>query len=187
MFKEVTSIDADTTTALGGINKKTNKPNPKSIEGYYLGKKVVESKKARSGYCNIFIFQTAKGSVGVWGKTDLDRKMAVVNPGVMVRVTHSGMQPTPNGDMYKYKVEIDENNTTEIVGAVADSSDDTSNEDTDNDYNSTDDSTEDYSASDADAEEAEQQAALEAAERAAKAKKVQDLLKKKGATTAKTN
>jgi hypothetical protein len=117
-FKEVADLSADTTISLGGTNKKTGKANPKSIEGYFLGSKQVADKKKKSGKSFIYIFQTAKGNVGVWGKTDLDQKMGAVTPGTMVRATYDRMVPTPNGDMYKYKVEVDTENTID-VGLVA--------------------------------------------------------------------
>lgn len=113
-FKEVTDLSADNVISLGGVNKKTGKANPKSIEGYYLGKKQVADSKKKSGISYIYIFQTPKGNVGVWGKTDLDRKMSQATPGAMVRATHTGMQATPNGEMYKYKVEVDADNTIEV-------------------------------------------------------------------------
>lgn len=121
MYKEVTDLSADNVVSLGGSNRKTGKANPKSIEGYYLGKKQVADKKKQSGFSYIYIFQTPKGNVGVWGKTDLDRKMSQATPGSMVRATHTGMQTTPNGDMYKYKVEVDEDNTIEVSAEVEDS------------------------------------------------------------------
>ena len=113
-FKDVLDLDADVTVALGGRDKKTGKPNPTKVEGYYLGAKKVESKLARSGYSFIHIFQTPKGNIGVWGKTDLDRKMGNVTPGVMVRVTHTGTTPTPRGEMHKYRVEFDADNSIEV-------------------------------------------------------------------------
>ena len=117
-FKEVQSLDAGTTIALGGINKKTGKANPKSVEGFYLGARTVESKMSRSGECSIHFFQTENGNIGVWGKTDLDRKLKNVVPGTMVRASFTGTQPVPGKqDMYKYRVEIDESNTIEVAGA----------------------------------------------------------------------
>src|SRR4051812_19473125 len=117
-FKEVQDLDAEVTTALGGVSKKTGKPNPKQVEGYFIGTRTVESKKAKDGFCKLHIFQTAKGNLGVWGKTDLDRKLANVTPGVMVRATCTGMQAIPGkNDMYKYKVETDDSNTIEVTGA----------------------------------------------------------------------
>ncbi len=122
-FKEVLDLDCETTTALGGINKKTGRPNPKQIEGYYLGVKKTESKKSKNGVANLYIFQTQAGNTGVWGKTDLDRKMSSVVAGSMVRVTQNGSVPTPNGDMYKYKVEIDTANTIEVPSGAQTASD----------------------------------------------------------------
>lgn len=116
-FKEVSDLSADITISLGGVSKKTGKKNPTSIEGYYLGNRQVEDKKKKSGISFIYIFQTAKGNVGVWGKTDLDRKMQSAALGTMVRATHVGMTPTPNGEMYKYKVEVDKDNTIEVSAA----------------------------------------------------------------------
>lgn len=113
-FKEVMDLDCDVTTALGGKNRETGKANPTKAEGYFIGSKKVESRKAKSGFAYIHILQTAKGNLGIWGKTDLDRKMQSAPVGTMIRITHTGMQATPNGDMYKYKVEVDADNTIEV-------------------------------------------------------------------------
>lgn len=113
-FRTVTDLSADTTISLGGVNKKTGKKNPNEIEGYYLGSRRIEDRKKKSGESFIYVFQTPKGNVGVWGKTDLDRKMGEVLRGQMTRVAFDKMVPTPNGDMYKYKVEIDDENTIEV-------------------------------------------------------------------------
>lgn len=107
-FKEVQDLDCDVTVQLGGINKKTKKANPTSIEGYYLGAKTVKNPKSKTGLSKLHIFQTDKGNVGAWGKTDSDNKLATVEPGTMTRVTFDRMLPTPNGDMYKYRVESDD-------------------------------------------------------------------------------
>lgn len=115
-FKEVASLDADVTTALGGMNKQTGKANPKQAEGYFLGSKKVESRKSKTGFAFLHILQTASGNLGVWGKTDLDRKLNSVAPGTMVRITQSGSRPTPNGDMYIFKVEVDESNKVDVSG-----------------------------------------------------------------------
>lgn len=115
-FEEVTSLNCEVTTALGGVNRQTGKPNPTKAEGYYLGSKEVESRKSKNGKAKLHIFLTPNGNLGVWGKTDLDRKMASVTPGAMVRVTQNGKTPTPNGDMYKFKVEVDRENTMDVSG-----------------------------------------------------------------------
>lgn len=118
-FKEIASLDAETTIALGGQNKKTGKKNPTSVEGYYLGSKEVDSPKSKNGKAFIHILQTDKGNVGVWGKTDLDRKVRTVEAGTMVRLSFDKMTPTKNGDMYIYKVEVDSDNTTEVSSTTA--------------------------------------------------------------------
>lgn len=122
-FKEVNSLDADVTVAIGGRNKKTNKENPTSAEGYYLGSKKVASAKSKTGFAYIHILQTPKGNLGVWGKADMDRKVTTVTPGTMIRITHTGMQATPNGDMYKFKIEQDDTNTIDVGGLAAVSTD----------------------------------------------------------------
>jgi hypothetical protein len=115
-FKErlVVDADQDSTTALGGFNKKTGKPNPTQIEGYFLGSKSIPSPKARSGVSLLHILQTAKGNWGVWGKTDLDRKIAGVVPGTMIRIVQKGTVKTPNGEMYKFQVLVDEENVIAV-------------------------------------------------------------------------
>lgn len=121
-FKELQSLDFDIVISLGGQDKKTGKPNRQQIEGYYLGSKSVEDKKKKSGKSYIYGFSTPTGSVGVWGKTDLDKKMSNAIVGAMTRVTATGTRPTPNGEMYTYKVEVDADNTiaVELVSATDD-------------------------------------------------------------------
>lgn len=171
-FKEVSDLNAETTISLGGSNRKTGKTNPKSIEGYYLGFKKVAD-KMKGGDAFIYIFQTPKGNVGVWGKTDLIRKMSGVVPGTMVRASHVGMQATPKGEMYKYKVEIDGDNTIEVVGG--DYTPEPSNSHDDDSYSAQSESVEESEDDSADVE-AELLAKQLAAARKAK---VQDLLKSK--------
>lgn len=113
-FKEVLDLETDTTTALGGINRKTGKPNPKSVEGYFIGSRQVDSPKSKGGKAFLHVFETSKGKVGVWGKTDMDRKLTSAPLGAMTRVTHTGMQATKNGEMYKYKIEVDAENTIDV-------------------------------------------------------------------------
>lgn len=178
-FKEVASLDADVTTALGGKNKKTGKKNPTSIEGYYLGTRKVESKKGKNGLSCIHFIQTSEGNVGVWGKTDLDRKIASVTPGSMVRISHTGMQSTPNGDMYKFKVEVDEDNAIEVA-SVSDNNEErnasSSNEDEENDSSEDDEDSEDTE--DSEDEEDSVQLAAAAKSAAERKAKVQGLLNK---------
>lgn len=118
-FKQINDLNADTTVALGGTNKQTGKPNPTKAEGYYLGKRTVEDRKTKSGVSYIYILQTPKGNLGVWGKTDLNNKMANATPGHMLRITQSGKVRTPNGEMYKFQVEFDDTNTIEVAGTTS--------------------------------------------------------------------
>ncbi|CAM6004761.1 unnamed protein product [Sphagnum balticum] len=113
-FQEINGLDADTTVALGGTNRKTGKKNPEQIEGYYLGRREIADVKRKTGKSYIYIFQTATGNVGVWGKTDIDKKMVAATPGLMTRITFTGMRSTPNGEMYTYRVEADPDNTIEV-------------------------------------------------------------------------
>lgn len=177
-FKTVTDLDAETTVAIGGFNKKTKRDNPTSVEGYYLGKRDVASKKAKSGFCSIYYFQTPKGNVAVWGKTDMDRKMSGVIAGTMTRVSFDKMVPTPNGEMYKYKVEFDPENTIEVTQLT-----EGNNGGGDTEYSDTETTSgSDYEETTDENEDAAQAAALAAAERKAR---VQDLLKgNKGKGTA---
>lgn len=167
-FTEIASLDADTTIALGGVNKQTGKKNPTSVEGYYLGSRQVDGKRGKS---NLHFLQTNKGNVGVWGKTDLDRKLSGVLVGTMIRASFVGMTPTPKGDMYKFKVEIDKDNTIEVatLAAGAGNSNSSSYSEDDGTYEGygTEESVDPDEASYDDDEET-QQAALLAAEAAAK-------------------
>lgn len=112
-FKKVNDLDTDTIIALGGTDSK-GKKNPSQIQGYFLGSREVPDKKKKSGFGYIHVLQTSKGNIGVWGKTDLDRKLSAVTPGLLVRLTHTGMRNTPNGDMYVYSVEADADNTIDV-------------------------------------------------------------------------
>lgn len=166
MYTEVASLEADVTIALGGKNRKTGKANPTEIEGYYLGNRKVTDTKKKSGFSYIHFFQTANGNVGVWGKTDLDRKLLTVAPGTMTLATFDRMVATPNGDMYRYKVSVDKDNTIEVSASNSDSGYSADGDDDPGSYG------DDTTASE-DAEDAAQEEALAAAARKAK---VTDLL-----------
>ncbi len=71
--------------------------------------------------CKLHFFQTPKGNIGVWGKTDLDRKLSTVAPGTMTRAAFASMKACPGkNDMYVYKVETDKANVIEVAGAEPD-------------------------------------------------------------------
>ena len=119
-FETLADLDCDTSYALGGVDKKTGKANPTKVEGYYVGSRQVASPKSKTGFAALHVFQTAKGNVGIWGKTNLDTKMKSVTPGVMTRVTFTGMVPTKNNPMYAYKVELDKSNTIDVSAPADD-------------------------------------------------------------------
>src|ERR1700749_4858405 len=127
-FKEINDLSCDVTISLGGSNRKTGKVNPTKIEGYYLGARTVADNKKKSGVSYIYAFQTPKGNVGVWGKTDLDNKMKSAPLGAMLRVTQNGMPNTPNGEMYVYKVEVDAANTIQVDAAAPSTSEEDSSD-----------------------------------------------------------
>ena len=167
-FKTVTDLSTDTMISLGGFNKKLGKTNPTSVEGYFLGARKVESNKAKSGYAFIYALQTSKGNVGVWGKTDLDRKMEIAKPGQMVRLSFDKMVSTPKGEMYKFKVEIDADNTIEVSTPVEASNSTGGNEEGDQEEsNFSGGNAYEEDNNDFEAEEAAANAALAAAERKA--------------------
>ena len=114
-FQEVTSLDCNDAIQLGGTNKKTGKPNPTKIEGFYLGSRQVASPKSKTGFSALHVFQTAKGNVGVWGKTDLDSKLSQVTPGQLTQVTFTGMKPTKNNPMYSFKVAVDADQRIDVT------------------------------------------------------------------------
>lgn len=119
-FKQVSDLSTDNAIALGGFNRKTNKENPTTITGYFIGSKEVDSPKSKNGKAKLHVFQTAQGNVGVWGKTDLDQKLRSAQVGALTRVTFTGMQETKNNPMYKYKVEVDTENTIEVADTATD-------------------------------------------------------------------
>lgn len=118
-FVTVSDLSTETAVALGGTNRKTGKPNPTTITGYYIGSREVDSPKSKTGKASLHVFQTEKGNVGVWGKTDLDAKMQAAKIGSLTRVSFTGMQETKNNPMYKYKVEIDRDNAIEVTADTA--------------------------------------------------------------------
>lgn len=115
-FEKLATLDTDSAVTIGGEDKKTGKPNPESIEGYFLGTKALgpnKFNKSKTDYMHIF--QTRQGNIGVWGKTHMDRQLLNVTPGTMVRVTFAGTRDVGKGnDMNCYTVEVDKDNTIEV-------------------------------------------------------------------------
>lgn len=115
-FEKINSLDSDVSINLGGVNKKTGKPNPKTVEGYYLGTKTGIPNKfnAEKPDC-LHILQTPKGNVGVWGKSHLNPQMSKAIPGCMVRISFTGTRPSKKGnDQLLFTVEQDTNNSINV-------------------------------------------------------------------------
>lgn len=125
-FIEVETMDCDTTTKLGGINKKTGKPNPTSLEGYFKGTKDVTTSM---GPAKLHIFKTRNGTVGVWGSAQLNQKLSSVQTGVSTRVTFTGTAKVPRGNMSTFKVEVDPSNTIAVSSEASQADSDYASED----------------------------------------------------------
>lgn len=119
-YKTHVDLRCDTTIVLGGTDK-NGKPFPKQVEGYYLGAKDVTGS---FGEAKLHIFQTGTGSVGVWGKTDLNHKLTLKRVGEMCLVTFKGMSNPQKGrrPAYLYELKYDDENRID-VGTLDTSSD----------------------------------------------------------------
>lgn len=118
MFEDI--LDLGTTLGavqLGGRDKKTGKAYPASAQGHYLGSRNIPSRFSKTGFSKLHVLQTPEGSLGVFGKTDLDPKMAVVEPGTLVKITFSGTVPTNKGNpMAKFRVQVDKGDVIDVSG-----------------------------------------------------------------------
>lgn len=75
---------------LGGVDKKTNKKNPTQLEGYFLRVETRPNRFNPDKPQNFYIFQTATGQVGIYGKAGIDREMKKATIGVMTLVKDTG-------------------------------------------------------------------------------------------------
>lgn len=130
-FTEVISLEADVTYSLGKLNKKTGKKDPSSVEGYYIGKREVDTKLGKS---LIHFFKTKTGNVAVWGSTNLNHKLAGIGIGTMTKVDFVGMKPTPRGEMRSFKVAQDKANFIEVAVEYSEPSLDEDGNEDDNGY-----------------------------------------------------
>lgn len=159
-YKNVVDLSTDEVVSLGGVNADTGKANLTSIEGYYLGRREVNGE---NGVSYIQVFQTSKGNKGVWGKADINAKLARVKPGTMVLITFLKIEKLNKGKkMYKYDVKFDSENTIDVDADLSDEGS-SSNED-DQDSSEEDQNSSDEDGSSQDEEDAVQAAALARAE-----------------------
>ncbi len=111
-YETLADFDCAKTVSIGGIreDRKTGKryKNPTSIEGYYVGTKSgIENKLNPEKPMSLHIIKTAEGNTGVWGKTDLDRKMSTAKVGLKTLIQFDKMVPTNKKPMFKYIVKRD--------------------------------------------------------------------------------
>ncbi len=168
-FETVKDLSTDVVHKLGGgINKQTKKPNPNKIEGYYLGSRTVQTV---NGDAKIHVFQTPKGNEGVWGTKELNDKLGQVKEGTMTLVNYGGKKALKGGKtLHTYTVAQDKENTVAVEGAGSNSSESYVEEDADDSPSEVTEDEAEYLAAQ------EEASALLAAERAAKAAKVQEIM-----------
>lgn len=119
--------EAGDTIALGGMNNKTGKANPTKVEGYYLGARQVDT---QNGPAFLHSFDTAKGKIDVWGKTNLNQRLKSVPIGTMTLVTvESEMKKTARGRMYLFDVQYDPENIIEVTSTTEEVADEADDED----------------------------------------------------------
>lgn len=91
---------------------------PKSVEGYYLGSKIIPSTKKGFKDSILHIFRTEEeGSVGLWGTTRLNRLLTSDIRGMMCLVEFTGMiEPSQKGmrPAYGFKVLFDKERTIPV-------------------------------------------------------------------------
>ena len=111
-YKKALDLSADTTIQLGAPG------NPTSIEGYYLGAKEIDGDY---GVGKLHIFHTAKGNVGVWGKSNSNRILTLDRVGQMCMLSFTGMGKAQKGRKppYTYELQYDSDNTIDVGGLVA--------------------------------------------------------------------
>lgn len=114
-MKRKVQLTAENAIQLGGVDKQ-GKSNPKSIEGYFLGSK--ETPDSGYGPGKLHIFQTEKGSVGVWGKTNSDRLLSADHLGQRLILTFTGMSKPKKGKRpaYLYNLDFDVEDTIDVSG-----------------------------------------------------------------------
>ena len=117
-FQKVRVLEADVTYSLGKLNK-TGKTDPKSIEGYYLGKRNVETPLGES---TLHYFETQSGVTAVWGTTKLNSGLTQVKLGNMTRVEFVGIGKPSKGKQGArlFEIQQDPDNSIEVL-ALGDS------------------------------------------------------------------
>jgi len=108
---------AENTIQLGGLNKKTGKPNPVSVTGYYLGAREVVTDY---GTGKLHIFLTSEGQTGVWGKSHSNRLLTADLVGQKVELKFTGMGKPQKGKAAPFTFVLNHDpEDTVSVGSIA--------------------------------------------------------------------
>jgi hypothetical protein len=175
-YEKITDLSCDTVVKLGGVDEKTGKKNPTTMEGYYLGARKVQSSNGESV---IHVFQTAKGNMGIWGSADTNTKLGSAKLGRMTLVEFQGKVKIGGGKT-KNRFDVSQDPDLNIAVSTPPTSASASSNSNDGDYESNySDDDSGYEASETLEDETEEEE--EAPAPAAKAKppvnaKIQDIL-----------
>lgn len=125
-YEQVIELRADKYINLGGVDKKSGKANPTSVEGYYLGS--FQTKGGAYGPSTVHVLQTKTGNVGVWERGNLADLMAKITPGNACIITFRGMSEKKPGKNQAYlcKAVQDKDNTIDVSGITGPGEEDNS-------------------------------------------------------------
>lgn len=119
MAYEKVGMFTENNIKLGGINKKTGKPNPTTLEGYYKGTKEVKN-EVFEGVSQIHVFKTKAGDVGVWGAANLNYQIKDCQKGVSTLIKFMGTKPSKKGSpMQVFEVLQDKSNADGSIEVTA--------------------------------------------------------------------
>ena len=87
----------------------------KTLKGYYVGKRKIETNKTESGESFIHLFQEKDGTeVEIWSFDMLKRKLAKVPIGSFVELKYLGTEKIDDREIHQVKVLYDENDKINI-------------------------------------------------------------------------
>ncbi len=115
-YEEVSEVS---TVQLGGVNKKTGKPNPTELEGYYVGVEQRPNKFNPAQPKNFYKFQTQNGLVGTYASAGIDSALKNAVLGRMTLLISTGeIKDTGKGNPMKvFKAKQDKTNTIDVDNA----------------------------------------------------------------------
>ncbi len=75
---------------VGGVDEKTRRPHPTELEGYFVNVEKRPNKMKPGTTQNFYIFLTAEGLRGVYGKAGIDQALKPARKGVMTKLVSTG-------------------------------------------------------------------------------------------------